>query len=336
MTYSLTKISKELGVSKSTVSLVLNGKAREARISREIEEKILKFCREINYVPNIHAQKINRKFISNIGFLVNRTIKVDNDNPFTDYNISSILGGIVLEAENHGCKVSVQLYNDDMDEKLVFDWLRSSEIDALIYYGISMPDSWKKVFFEEHRAIAGIGIMPDDYISSVNIDNFSVSHDLTKYLIDKGRKSFLYLSGVDESFVSAERKNGFLSACYENDITVLPENIVSAKFSEDNAKNAVLSHKLSGIDAIICANDDMALGALSALKERGVSVPEDISVTGGDNIIIGKYCTPSLTTFDNKQYELGRNAVSCVIDMFETKKAAAVVVPTQLIIRTSA
>ena len=84
MKYSLAKIAEELGVSKSTVSFVLNGKARQARISAEMEKQIKDFCREVNYVPNIHAQRINRRLAGNIGFLVKQSLILDADNPFAD------------------------------------------------------------------------------------------------------------------------------------------------------------------------------------------------------------------------------------------------------------
>ena len=135
MNYSLNKIAKELGLSKATVSLVLSGKARKNRISEEVEKRVKAFCAEVNYVPNIH-------------------------------------GGIVLAAENIGCRVSVQLYTDDMDESRVFDWLRNHEIDGLIYYGLDMPEEWKKTFLEEGRHVVGIGTEPDENILGVNTDNF--------------------------------------------------------------------------------------------------------------------------------------------------------------------
>ena len=74
MKYSLSRIAEELGVSKATVSQVLNGKARSARISEQLERRIVKFCREVNYVPNIHARRINRKYSNTLGFLINRSI----------------------------------------------------------------------------------------------------------------------------------------------------------------------------------------------------------------------------------------------------------------------
>ncbi len=334
MKYSLAKIAKELGVSKSAVSLVINGKAREARISTELEETIKNFCKEVNYVPNIHAQRINQKFVRNIGFLVNQSVKVDDNNPFADYNINGIFGGIVLEAESERCRVSVQLYNSDIDENRVFEWLRSSEIDGLIYYGISIPDKWRKIFVDENRYVVGIGIEPDEKIASVNTDNFTSSYNLTRHLISEGRRSFVYLAGMENSFVAEERRRGFLAACMECEISLDNVKVFYANFSEQLAEKVIAENKFLP-DAVVCANDDMAIGAMKALKKLGVNVPEQVAVAGGDDISIAKYFSPSLTTFSNNQHELGRLAAQTVINMIKGDKPKNIIISGDLIIRES-
>ena len=334
MEYSLNKIAKELGLSKTTVSLVLSDKARKNRISEEIVKKVKDFCAEVNYVPNIHAQRVNRKNSGNIGFLIKRSIRVDSNDPFDDYNINGIMGGIVLAAENIGCRVSVQLYTDDMNESRVFDWLRNHEIDGLIYYGVGMPEKWKQTFIEEGRCIVGIGTEPGESILSVNTDNFEASAKLTRHLIECGRKKFMYLSGIDNTFVSDERKRGFLAALKESGISFDAKNIISAEFSEIIAEQKLRQHYVDA-DAIVCANDDMAVGALKALKSLNIKVPDRVAVAGGDNIPIGRYVSPSLTTFDNKQHELGSTAVETIIKMIEGRKAQNVILSTDIIIRES-
>lgn len=335
MKYSLSKIANELGVSKATVSFVLNGKAREARISEAVEKEILDFCKSVHYVPNIHARKMTGKLISNIGFLVSRTVHVDADNPFSDYNINSILGGMIIEAEKHNCRVSVQMYQKDMDEAKVFDWLRSKEIDGLVCYGIALPDNWIEVFKEENRCAVGIGIEPNPAVSSVNIDNFQASYDLAKYALSRGKRRFMYLSGIEGSFVSDERQRGFLACMRENHIDMEAVQIHSAKFSEKQAEKLIRGINLADTDAILCANDDMAIGAILALQEKNIKIPEQIAVGGGDNIVTGRYITPGLTTFDNKQFELGTAAAQSVIRMIHGNTPENIVIPTSLHIRNS-
>lgn len=334
MKYSLTKIAQELGLSKATISLILNGKARQARISEELEQKVKDFCQNVNYVPNIHAQRINQKHVKTIGFLIDRSVKTDSDNPFADPNISGITGGVVLAAEAVDYRVSIQLYKPEMNESKVFDWLRNHEIDGLIYYGLNLSDEWRKIFVEEKRSVVGIGIEPDSKIASINIDNFDMSAKLTKHLIKKGRKNFLYVAGIQDSYVALERQKGFMTALKEYKLDLGENNLIVADYCEAIAEKKILNI-VPEVDAIICANDDMAIGVLKALKQMSIDVPKQIAVAGADNINICEYFCPSLTTFDNKPKELGETAFNCLLKMIKGGKPKNIVIPSELIIRES-
>ncbi len=334
MGYSLAKIAEELGLSKATVSMVLNGKARQGRISEDVEHTVKEFCRKVNYVPNIHARRINQKRSNTFGFLVSQGVQVGSNNPFSDMNITAIMGGIVLAAEELGFRVAIQLYNSDMSENRTFEWLRNHEIDGLIYYGLSIPDNWKKIFAEEKHCIVGIGTEPNAYISSVNIDNFQMSAEVTKHLLSKGRKRFMYISGAEDTFVSDERKRGCISTLREVGIEIPKEYVISANYSEELAEELVLKLK-PNIDAIVCANDDMAIGAIRALKKLGIRVPQDVAVAGGDNVITGKYISPTLTTYENMQHQLGTEAVSVLSDMLTSAKVYNRIIDSSLVIRES-
>lgn len=332
MEYSLSKIARELGLSKTTVSFILSGKAKEKRISEEAERKVKEFCESVNYVPNIHAQRINSKYIQSVGVLIDRQLDIENQNPFSDPNISGIIGGAAMEAENVGYRVQIQLYSNDMDENKVFDWLRNHEIDGLIYYGLNLPESWKKTFADENRKVVGIGVTGGDDIPCVNINNFEISKALGEYLIERGHRSFLYLRGVKDSYVAREREAGFFAALKEHGIDA---DAADGYFSEYSAYEKIYSLNPE-VDAIVCANDNMAIGAVRALNQLGKNVPGQISVVGGDNIAIGQYFSPAITTFDNMPEEMGRNAFNMLYDMINGGKADNRIITSKLIIRNSA
>ena len=142
MKYSLDKIAKELGISKSTVSLILNGHASERRISAELEKKVRDFCDKVGYVPNINAKRASSKYVKNVGFLINQNLLSSGHNPFSDQNTSEITGGIVSAATNEGFRVTIQFCNEDTKESEILEWLRNREIDGLIYYAYSFDESW--------------------------------------------------------------------------------------------------------------------------------------------------------------------------------------------------
>ena len=334
MSYSVSKIAQELGLSKATVSMVINGKAAKARISPEVEKQVLDFCKKVNYVPNIHAQRINRAFSGTFGFLVKQKLTAENDSPFADMNISEILRGITLEAQKLGCRTSIQLYNDKSDDDKVFEWLRSREIDGLIYYGIDIPEEWRKIFERESRSVVGIGAKPSHGTSSVNIDNYNISAEITKYLLKKGRKSFVYVSGIKGNYVSDERERGCLDVFKAHALQIPAENIVYADFSQVKAEELIFN-LAPKVDAVICANDEMAFGTLKALERLNIKVPQKTAVVGGDNIAICEYVSPKLTSFENMCYDMGAEAVKVIADMIHTGGFYNKIIKSRIVIRES-
>ncbi|MBE7029859.1 MAG: LacI family transcriptional regulator [Ruminococcaceae bacterium] len=334
MNYSLDKIARELGVSKSTVSLVLNGHASENRISAELERTIKDYCRKVNYVPNIHAKRAGSKYVKNIGLLINENLLCDGSNPFSDQNAAEITGGVVSAAAKKGFRVTIQFYNQTTAESDIFNWLRDREIDGLIYYGYSFDARWHKCFMDEKRCVVGIGIQPCEGIATVNVDNVGAMYELGKLLLKKGRRRFFYLSGNQTGYVSGQRLEGLRKALEEEGISLSPERIVCADFSEEIAY-CKISEQIPDADAIVCANDDMAIGVIRALTEKGISVPDEVSVTGADNIKISRYFSPAITTIDNCNALLGKYAFEELLHLIKGGKARNKIVESRVVSRAS-
>lgn len=335
---SLAKIAKELGVSTGTVSLVLNGKARQGRISREQEDRIKTYCRAVNYLPNIHARRLNSKFVHNIGILLDQYTGISEENPFEDYNTAQIVGGIAVAADHSDYRFSVQIYYPNTNERKVFDWFRNREIDGLVYYGVKMPEFWIRVFLEEKRKVVGIGIPPIEGIGSVNINNFELAQEQVKSLIAKGIRHFLYFRGTRVSYPGEERFRGFKAALDEAGIFFPDIDILQAEFREETAYDTVLQldrDRLGQTDAIICANDYMAIGVIRALKELNFAIPGRIAVAGGDNISLAPHQVPSLSTYDNLPMELGKKAFGHLLKMLNGTAPENIVVPSRPVWRES-
>ena len=243
--------------------------------------------------------------------LLNTQDAVSGKNSFTDYNVAQIVGGIAQEAEKVGFTFSIRIFHPGLDETLIFNSFRNREVDGLIYYGMEIPARWLEIFRAEERKVVGIGIQPMQGISTVNINNFEVSAQLTEQLVASGCRQFLYLTGTAESFPGRERFAGFLSVLKRYDIRFPENKCLYAGFSEELARRVILEYFAENADrpdAIVCANDRMALGVLSALKSLGTESSGNIIVTGGDNIEPVRYLPVPLMTFDNLPGRLGENA----------------------------
>lgn len=329
MGYSLEKIAKKFNISKTAVSLIINGKASQNRISPELEQSVKAFCESVNYSPNIHARRMYSKIARNIGLLIYKSMLSDYENPFSDQVISEITGGMVLAAEEKNFRVTIQLYNSGMDENVMFEWLRNKEIDGLIYYGYTVDMEWLKSFLSEKRHIVGIGIEPTDGITSVNIDNRGAMKKLTDLMVAKGRKRFAYLSGV-RGYVSSQRFLGMLDSLKENGIAFDEKRIIEGDYSEKKAYELIGKINID-FDALVCANDDMAAGAVRALKERGIKIPEQVSVSGADNIRISACTEPKIATIDNMNTQLGKTAVYELIKLIDGEDTKTVSLKSRVI-----
>lgn len=307
----MARIAEQLGVSKTAVSFVLNGKARDKGISAELAERIGGYCRQIGYRPNIHAQRMNSRHVENIGILIEKNAVGENASSFSDYNISEVVGGVAEAAHAVGYRFSFQFYSQGTELETVLEWFMSREIDGLIYYGFGLPASWHQAFSEERFNTVGVSIDPGHNVPCVNIDNYDASFKLASHLVDKGHQRFLYLAGGSNSYPGNERYRGFRDALRKAAIPFSEENVLKANFHRETAEELVRERWVHGNlkeDAIVCANDSMAIGAMSALNKAGVKIPKQVAVAGADNIDLGQFITPSLTTFDYLPFEQGKEA----------------------------
>ncbi|OGV39336.1 MAG: hypothetical protein A2020_08900 [Lentisphaerae bacterium GWF2_45_14] len=332
-TYSLAKVAAELGVSKTAVSFVVNGIARSKGISAKLEKRISSFCRKVGYRPNIHAQRMNSRLVKNIGILIDKIAARDERSPFCEYNISNVIGGVAEAADAAGYRFTFQFYSKGMEKASIFEWFDNKEIDGLIYYGFGMPEEWNQRFREEKFKVVGISIDPAQGIPCVNVDNYEASFKLTKHLIGKGHQKFLYFSGSPDAYPGNERYRGFRDALREEGINFPKGNLFESDFNRETAKNLIRDRWMRGKlgeDAIVCANDSMAVGVVSALIGAGLKIPEGIAVVGADNINLSRFITPSLTTFDYLPFEQGKAAFTLLHDIMTGS-----VVPENVVLKTT-
>jgi DNA-binding LacI/PurR family transcriptional regulator len=316
--YSVATIATELGTSKGAVSSVLNGMGRSRGIGIELEKRITDFCKKVGYRPNIHAQRMNSRHVKNIGILIDKTAVKGEETSFSDYNISKVIGGIADAADKVGYRFSFQFYSEGMETEHIFEWFRNKEIDGLIYYGFEMPQEWCRLFKEENFKVVGVSIDPAHGIPCVNVDNYDASFRLTEHLVKKGHQKFLYLAGWIKAYPSNERYRGFRDALAKAQISFSEENVFRADFNQEITEHFIQDRWVHGKlneDAIVCANDTMAIGVINVLNEAGFNIPEQIAVVGGDNINLSRVIAPSLTTFDYMPFAQGKAAFKLLHDI---------------------
>lgn len=295
----ITDIAKAAGVSASTVSNVLNGKKN---VSDETRQKILELCKEMNYEPNLIGKTLKQGFNKTILFVFSdfdRQFYLKIIQGISDYVYSK--GYDLLICTNKNCE---KYMNSSMSSGCIMLDRRST--DELII----------KKSSKDYPIIVLDRIIDEPYVKSIRVNNYTPEKQLINELIRRGCKRFAFISGID-TLDTKERYLAFSDALNENNIPFKREDYYTGDFSEKSGQQAarLILLKESLPDVLVCANDEMAIGAIRLFRENGLSVPDSLSVVGFDDTELAK--AMRLTTIHIPNYERGYIAAQYLIEGIE-------------------
>lgn len=305
------------GVSITTVSFVLNGKYSE--LSEETVEKVLGAIKELGYSRN----EIARSLVTNKTHTI-AVILPDITNRFYA-NIAKSISKISTERN-----YSILLCDTDRSleiEKNQIQIFENRNIDGIII--ASRNAQLLLDNFKNYRNVPIVIVDEEVHELAKNVltvytYNQVSSYKLTEYLINLGHKSFFVIEGLVDSTNNKYRKNGFYKALKDYDIDEKNSKFVRADYQMTKAYNLTLSAYEEKYSAIIAFNDLMAYGAIKALNERLIKVPENVSVVGFDamsNIeLVSKLSSIELTSINQAEKEIGKIAAESLIDQIEGKR----------------
>ena len=320
-------IAKISGVSVSTVSRVLNN---HPDVSEDVRHKVMAVVEEYNYIPNNSARALGQSKSDNIGLIV-RGIS----NPF----YTSIIHEIEQDIEKAGYTLVMQQIGSCDDELLAGAMMeRDKRLRGLIFLGGRL-DSTKD-------QIAGIGVpfvncssnnaygtLDADSYSSVSIDDTQTAYEAVKELYKEGhRRIAVLLARPDDGSVSQIRYEGYVKALTEAGMAPDEDLIISVdSYNIADAYYGTKKWLEKGIafDAIFAISDNLAMGVMRALREKGIDVPGQCSIVAIDGIEVSEYMAPALSTYCQPMKELGRTSVELLIDLIEKKgKHRQIILPT--------
>jgi len=317
-------IAREANVSPSTVSRVVN---KSAPVSTELEERVLEIIGNYGYSPDAVARSLRRGFTDTVAFVV-----PDITNPFFSliikgaedffkkYNIS-----LIVCSSNHSAK----------EEERILDNLLSKKVDGLLFIGAGNESLELHELLSEFKIVFVDRAYSDIDSPYVVSNNYEGMKEVVKYLVQTGHKSFVLLNGEKGTYSATERLKGFVDTL--NEFGIDSYETYFGQFTYECGVELV--NQLKDIpDAIVCGNDLIAYGAIDALEERGITVPEQVSVTGFDDLPFSKHYKPSLTTVKQPFYDMGYESAKILWLMINGKvvKRKRVVLDTKLIVRDSA
>jgi DNA-binding LacI/PurR family transcriptional regulator len=329
-------VAKRAGVSKGTVSAVINAKNG---VRSETRKAVLDAMKELNYRPRGSARNIKNTSTENcIGLLI-RVL----DNPF----YTAIALGVIEYASSKGYLVLIASSegNHTYEEKITRSFSNKDIKGAIIAPVLEGAAEIKHLFrlkminfpFVLLENVKGI------QANVVSIDNTKAMKNAVKYLIDNGHSKIVHFAGPKHSSKTYERIDGFRRAYSESHFAYNNDMIIptGAHFEEGYRKCLDYFCNRSRADfptAIVCYNDLVALGAMSALAEMKISIPDEISVVGNDDIPFARHIPVPLTTNRAPMLELGRKAAETLIRNIESPeplKIENVVLEAEFVVRKS-
>jgi LacI family transcriptional regulator len=327
-------VARAARVSKQTISAVINNKSG---ISEKTRVRVRQIIARMDYQPNMLAGSLRAQRSFTVGVVVPSIT-----NPF----YPELLRGIEDEAQQHG--YSVLLCNSDENPEKELNYLhllRRHRIAGIIVATLKVNALWEEA--RDKLAASGVPIVellgksrPDGKVVHVIVDDEDGFVKATTHLLDLGHDRIGMI--MPPNITTGEggpRVAGFVKAHALQKKKVAPELLASGGWHVQDGKNgaATLMKLPLPPTAIVAANDMVAIGAITKLKELNRRVPEDIAVVGYDNIAITEWYDPSITTVDQPRYELGRRAMQAVLKRLENPngQAETVKLETSLVVRRS-
>ncbi|MEU6402356.1 LacI family DNA-binding transcriptional regulator [Streptomyces sp. NPDC046985] len=338
---TLEAVAARAGVSRATVSRVVNG---AAGVREPLAERVRQAVDELGYVPNRAA----RSLVTRRHDAVAVVIAEPETRVFADPFFALQLRGISKELTAHDSQLVLLLTEGRDDHARVGRYLASGHVDGALVFSLHLDDPLPGLIRRADvptvfggRPGWGESIRDVVYVDS---DNRGGARDAVRHLMDLGRTRIGHIAGPLDQTSAADRLDGFRDAMADGD----PRLIVEGDFTPAGGERAMhaLLDRCPALDAVFAANDLAAAGALRALRERALRVPEDVAVVGFDDMLpVAEQTDPPLTTVRQNIEEMGRLMTRLLLRDLDRRSSgadrdadalAAVVLPTTLVRRASA
>jgi LacI family transcriptional regulator len=324
-------VAREAGVSYQTVSRVLNDRPD---VAPETRERVQAIINRLGYQPNASARSLASKRTRTLGL-----ITAD----FSDYFFTQVIAGAEVEARAQGYRFMLGSTERNLqDEPAYLHLLAERHVDGIL---LARPgaESESKVLHDLLQE--GVPIVTTAYylvgepITVVDVDNVEGGYQATQCLLEDGHREIALITGPTTWKSVANRTAGYVKALREAGVTSSADLRAEGDWSYQSGYQAARALLEGGrpFTAIFAHNDQMAIGALRALREAGLRVPRDVSVIGYDDIPGAAYAVPALTTIRQPMREVGAVAARLLIEAIESPSAAhrEVLLKTELIRRES-
>ena len=310
-------ISRECGVSPATVSKALNG---YDEISPETVELVRQTARKLNYLPNAAARLLKTNTSNNIGVL----FVDDTMSGLTHEYFSLILNSVKEEAEARGYDITFISNNIGKEKMSFLQHCRYRNCDGVVIACVDFRNPEVLELVSSEVPVITIDYSFDN-VSSVISDNDDGAYRLASYLAEEGHRKIAFIHG-EGTLVTQRRLSGFRRAMKDHGIEIPPGYLAEARYHDADSAQKATAAMLDLEDpptAIMYPDDFAFIGGQTEINERGLSIPDDISVVGYDGINLSRILNPRLTTWYQDADRIGKESVRRLVETIEREGSGA-------------
>jgi len=330
---TLEDIAKKAGVSRSTVSRVVNG---HENISNGVRLRVLKVIKETGYRPNAAARTLASKRSQMIGLVLPRSVS----SLFTDPYYPQLLKGISQACNQYDYTLSFFLVSSKNEEEKILKRVPNKGLlDGVLVQSGHHGDQGiigHMIDADIPQVVIGRPFRSDN-VSYVDVDNVRAAYYAVSHLVRLGYQRIATITGPLESTVGLDRCEGYTKALEERGNGIHQDLIIEGDFTELGGYFAMETLLQKNPDAVFAASDIMAMGAIRAIQEHDLKVPEDIAVIGFDDIPLTTLIDVELTTIRQPVIEMGRKSVELLLDIIEngTQPPRHMILDSKLVVRST-
>lgn len=314
---TLDEVAAAAGVSRSTASRAING---GLRVSPEAQKSVDAAAKRLGYTPNRAARSLVTRRTDSIALVIPEPDERVLSDPF----IGATLRGISAALAPTDKQLVLLLARPDEDGGRIAKYLRSGYVDGAVIVSHHRQDGLEDAVLGSRIPAVFVGrpFHDEDLLHYVDVDSVAGGRLATQQLIDLGRRRIAHIAGPQNMTAGMDRTKGWREALQEADLA--DDLLVEGDFTIAVAYEAMneLLRQDPELDAVFVASDLMAMGALKALREHGISVPYDVAVIGFDDLGGAANASPPLTTVRNPVVEMATSAVTQLLHLLSPEAAA--------------
>lgn len=330
--YTIRDIARMAGVSRSTVSLVLND---SPHVGAKTRERVLEVIKEAGYRPSAQARGLVSSRAATIALIV-----PESDVVFRDFYLAGTINGVLSALTPRQYKLVIEPATRSFVESRGYDTLfQERRVDGALVAGARVDEGFVLQMRDADYPIALVNCDIEG-VDRVLADNVEGARMVARHLASLGHTDIGYIRAPDHHAPGRDRHAGFVAGLAEQGLEYRPERVAYGDVSEYRGYEAMgklLRQAPVPPTAVFAASDMMAIGAIQRLNEADMSVPDDVAVVGADDILLASYSSPALTTIRQPLSEIGRLAADLLVGRIEGKPGDAerILTSASLVIRDS-